>query len=407
MSRMPSASAVIRDFLRNYEMLDRMWRYGIYSPLEILRQSLPGSLVHMLHFIDHVSSTLDRILVFDPALEAILYEQLGDVTRYRMAVDRQDRRHWAGISGYWYRKAADRNPNTGRIQHSLAVLSHSDALQKLFYLTKAFVCVQPLDGRRTIEISFNHWNGLALQRDSMATHFVVAHSVLLTDGSGERLNTLTNDFMSLLPMHIQRPSSRNQHEVYIMSCNIASVLGYGTPVYPHMADLFSKKQSSGTANESSSAMEKEDAIRLTFQILSVLLRYSSFPNAIPGIHISLAFLWRVSFHRSVMESLEATVPWQAVTGFLNSLFSHNTGFSRIQDEKFPIGEYETAPQLPEDFLIWGQVWSQFYYPNNFFKDTSGYGISIDEMDSEEVVRRHRCLWLGVQIAKFGRWITYS
>lgn len=85
-----------------------------------------------------------------------------------------------------------------------------------------------------------------------------------------------------------------------------------------------------------------------------------------------------------MESLEATVPWQAVAGFLNSLFSYNTVFSRIQDEKFPIGEYETAPQLPEDFLIRGQVWSQFYYPNNFFKDTSGYGISIDEMDSEEV-----------------------
>lgn len=419
MSRMPSASAAIRDFLRNYEMLDRMWRYGIYSPLEILRQSLPGSLVHMLHFIDHVSSTLNRILVFDPALEVILYEQLGDVTRYRMAVERQDRKHWAGISRYWYRKAADRNPNIGRIQHSLAVLSHSDALQKLFYLTKAFVCVQPLDGSRaTIDIFFNHWKGLALQRDSMATHFVVAHSVLLTDGSGEQLETLTNDFMSLLPMYIQRPSSRNQHEVYIMSCNIASVLGYGTPVYPHLADLFSKKQSSGTANESTSAMEKEDvsnsptglrsqlklnqafqAIRLTFQTLSVLLRYSNFPNAIPGIHISLAFLWRVSFHRSVMESLEATVPWQAVTGFLNSLFSHNTAFSRIQDEKFPIGEYETAPQLPEDFLIRGQVWSQFYYPDNFFKDISGYGVSIDEMDSEEVVRRHRCLWLGVQIAK--------
>lgn len=252
----------------------------------------------------------------------------------------------------------------------------------------------------------------------MAAQFVIAHRLLLDNFSAERLKALTNDFLSLFPMHIQRPTSRNQHEVYIMSCNIASVLGYGTPVYPQVADLFSKKQSSDAAIESAPAMETEyvsnsptelcsqlklnqafQAIRLTFQTLFVLLRYSNFPNAIPGIHISLAFLWRVSFHRSVMESLEATVPWQAVAGFLNSLFSHNTVFSRIQDEKFPIGEYETAPQLPEDFLIRGQVWSQFYYPNNFFKDTSGYGISIDEMDSEEVVRRHRCLWLGVQIAK--------
>ncbi|CAG8897865.1 unnamed protein product [Penicillium nalgiovense] len=417
-SQMPSARAAIRDVPYDYAMFNRMWRYGIYSPLELLHQNLPGSLGPMLHFIYHVSSTLNRFLEFDPALGVILYEQLGDVTRYHMAAQRQHRKHLAGISRYWYRKAADQNPNLGRIQHSLAVLSHSDALQRLFYLTKAFVSVQPLcHSWATIDIFFDHWKCFTFQRD-MAAHFVIAHRLLLENCSGERLKALTNDFLSLFPMHIQRSTSRNQHEVYIMSCNIASVLGYGTPVYPQVADLFSKKQSTGAANESAPAIETEyvsnsptelcsqlklnqafQAIRLTFQTLFVLLRYSNFPNAIPGIHISLAFLWRVSFHRSVMESLEATVPWQAVAGFLNSLFSYNTVFSRIQDEKFPIGEYETAPQLPEDFLIRGQVWSQFYYPNNFFKDTSGYGISIDEMDSEEVVRRHRCLWLGVQIAK--------
>ncbi|CRL31498.1 unnamed protein product [Penicillium camemberti] len=377
MSQMPSARAAIRDVPYDYAMFNRMWRYGIYSPLELLHQNLPGSLGPMLHFIYHVSSTLNRFLEFDPALGVILYEQQGDVTRYHMAAQRQHRKHLAGISRYWYRKAADQNPNLP--------LCHSWA---------------------TIGIFFDHWEGFTFQRD-MAAHFVIAHRLLLENCSGGRLKGSTNDFLSLFPMHIQRPSSRNQHEVYIMSCNIASALGYGTPIYPQVADLFSKKQSSGSANESAPAMETEylklnqafQEIRLTFQTLLVLLRYSNFPNAIPGIHISLAFLWRVSFHRSIMESLEATVPWQAVAGFLNSLFSHNTVFSRIQDEKFPIGEYETAPQLPEDFLIPGQVWSQFYYPNNFFKDTSGYSISIDEMDSEEVVRRHRCLWLGVQIAK--------
>ncbi|CAG8153670.1 unnamed protein product [Penicillium nalgiovense] len=405
MSQMPSARAAIRDVPYDYSMFNRMWRYGIYSPLELLHQNLPGSLGPMLHFIYHVSSTLNRFLEFDPALGVILYEQLGDVTRYHMAAQRQHRKHLAGISRYWYRKVADQNPNLGRIQHSLAVLSHSDALQRLFYLTKAFVSVQPLcHSWATIDIFFDHWKGFTFQRD-MAAHFVIAHRLLLENCSGERLKALTNDFLSLFPMQIQRPTSRNQHEVYIMSCNIASVLGY-------------EYRRTGAANESAPAMETEyvsngptelcsqlrlnqafQAIRLTFQTLFVLLRFSNFPNAIPGIHISLAFLWRVSFHRSVMEGLEATVPWQAVAGFLNSLFSHNTVFSRIQDEKFPIGEYETAPQLPEDFLIRGQVWSQFYYPNNFFKDTSGYDISIDERDSEEVVRRHRCLWLGVQIAK--------
>ncbi|CAP79488.1 Pc19g00720 [Penicillium rubens Wisconsin 54-1255] len=390
MSQMPSARAAIRDAPYDYAMFNRMWRYGIYSPLELLHQSLPGSLGSMLHFIYHVSSRLNRFLEFDPALGVIF---IGNI--------------WQAYRGIGTERLRTKIPISVESNIILQFCHTPTLFKSLSYLTKAFVSVQPLcHSWATIDIFFDHWKGFTFQRD-MAAHFVIAHRLLLENCSGERLKALTNDFLSLFPMHIQRSTSRNQHEVYIMSCNIASVLGYGTPVYPQVADLFSKKQSSGAANESAPAMETEylklnqafQAIRLTFQTLFVLLRYSNFPNAIPGIHISLAFLWRVSFHRSVMESLEATVPWQAVAGFLNSLFSHNTVFSRIQDEKFPIGEYETAPQLPEDFLIRGQVWSQFYYPNNFFKDTSGYSISIDEMDSEEVVRRHRCLWLGVQIAK--------
>ncbi|CAI7673129.1 unnamed protein product [Penicillium viridicatum] len=354
----------------------------------------------MLDFIDYVSSMLNRFLAFDPALGVVLYEQLGDVTRYRMAIERQDRKHWARISRYWYQKAADRNPNIGRIQHSLAVLSHSDVLQKLFYFTKAFVSVQPYPpghGQATIDIFFDHWNNLTFQHD-MAAHFVIAHSALLVNDSGDRFETSANIFMSLLPRHVQRPRNLNQHEVYIMSCNIASILGYGTPEYQHMADHFSK-QSSGAASESTSVQKRADAIFLAFRTLSVLLRHSKFPNVVLGIHISLAFLWRVSFHRSLMEMLEVAVPWQAVIGFLNSLFSHDTAFSKIEDQTFPVGDYGTAAQLPEDFLIRGQVWSEFYYPESFFKDASGYGISLDELDQEEVVRKNRCLWLGVQIAK--------
>ncbi|CAI7613009.1 unnamed protein product [Penicillium viridicatum] len=245
-SQMPSASAAIRNVPFNHAMFDRMWRYGIYSPLELLHRNLSETLVHMLDFIDYVSSTLNRFLAFDPALGVVLYEQLGDVTRYRMAIERQDRKHWARITRYWYQKAADRNPNIGRIQHSLAVLSHSDVLQKLFYLTKAFVSVQPYPpGQATIDIFFDHWKNLHFQHD-MAAHFVIAHSALLVNDSGDRFKTSANIFMSLLPRHVQRPRSLNQHEVYIMSCNIASILGYGTPEYQHMADHFSK-QNSGAA----------------------------------------------------------------------------------------------------------------------------------------------------------------
>lgn len=265
----PSASATIRDLPHKYTMFDRMGRYGIFSLVKLLYQSLPGSSVHLLHFADYASKVLKRFLVLDPALGVMLFESLGDVARCCMAVERLYRKQWADISRYWYHKAADRNPSTGRIQHSLAVLSHYDPLQKLFHLMKALLSVQPLPighARLTIDAFFGHWNALPLQSGGMVSHFVVAHGVLFTNGPRERLETLANEFMSLLPMHIRRPRSQNQHEVYIMSCNIASLFGYSTYTYKDIADLLSREQSRGIANASTSARSQADVSNIPIDL---------------------------------------------------------------------------------------------------------------------------------------------
>lgn len=154
MSQMPSARAAIRDVPYDYAMFNRMWRYGIYSPLELLHQNLPGSLGPMLHFIYHVSSTLNRFLEFDPALGVILYEQQGDVTRYHMAAQRQHRKHLAGISRYWYRKAADQNPNLVE-SNILLQFGHTPTLFKdCFILPKhSLVCSHSATAGRPLAFS--------------------------------------------------------------------------------------------------------------------------------------------------------------------------------------------------------------------------------------------------------------
>jgi hypothetical protein len=93
-----------------------------------------------------------------------------------------------------------------------------------------------------------------------------------------------------------------------------------------------------------------------------------------------------------MENLGTKVPWRAITRFLNGLVTPDAAFLKIEDEPFPTADDGAAPVLPEDYLIRGQVWSQLYYPNRFFKD--GLGDSIDEVET----RTRRCLWLGVRIA---------
>ena len=60
-----------------------------------------------------------------PAFEDVWIERLGDIFRYRMAIedtDRTDRRAWAGMARYWYSKASNKSPTAGIFYHHLAIL---------------------------------------------------------------------------------------------------------------------------------------------------------------------------------------------------------------------------------------------------------------------------------------------
>lgn len=419
MCQHPSVSLDVKNVPKKYEMSDRMWRYGIYSLLNILRQSLPGSLKYMLCFIETVSSILKRLILSNSELGDSLFEQLGDVARYGMFAEKLNREYWNVISRCWYQKAADRNPDSGRIQHHLGVLSQPDPLQTLFFLTKALISAQPFPGSRvTVGRFFNDWPNLALQENSMATYFIAAHYVLLRGDSTGRFMTFINGFLSLLPSYMEHHGHQRQHTVYVMSCNFASVFGYHNPAFMAVGSSQSQSGHTSQTNESGPANQKQacvsncsinqpayptkqalQGVHLTFRTLSVLLQYSNGHNSVPAIHVSLAFLWGLTCHHPFMESLEARVPWRAITRFLNSLITPNDDFPKIEDASFPAADDGAALQLPEDFLIRGQTWSQLYYPKGFFNG-SGDSISI-EVDSEVKIRRYRCLWLGVQLAMVG------
>mgnify|MGYP001658209021 CR=1 FL=1 len=232
MCQYPSASESIRCLPKKYAMSGRMWQYGIHSLLDILRQDLPQTLEHILFFIETVSSILKRLILSNSALGDSLFEQLGDLALYRVVVEKSNREDWQVIPRYWYQKAADRNPDSGQVQHQLAASSRSDPLQTLFYLTKALISVQPfLHSWVTVGRFFDRWDTFALQHTTMATSFIAAHYVLLTGDPFGRFMTLANGFLSLLPSYIQGYDYQGQHTVYIMSCNFASVFHYGEPAF--------------------------------------------------------------------------------------------------------------------------------------------------------------------------------
>src|SRR5436190_19960734 len=105
----------------------------------------------MLTFIYLAYSMMALLYETVPAFSDTWVECLGDLGRYRMAIeegDVRDREVWTNVSRFWYSKGADRSPTVGRLYHHLAILERPNVLQQLFYYFKALTVGQPFTSAR-------------------------------------------------------------------------------------------------------------------------------------------------------------------------------------------------------------------------------------------------------------------
>ncbi|KAL3452870.1 hypothetical protein BJX65DRAFT_156559 [Aspergillus insuetus] len=438
----PIVDPFLKGLAQKYSMPARLWRHGIQAFLELLRRRLPDSSEYMLTFIHFAYSTMVLLKETAPAFEESWIECLGDIARYRMLVEEADFREqevWVRIARYWYNEAADKNPDVGRIQHHLAVLGRPDIVQQLFYYTKSLVCNRPFDGtRESIFLIFNpslKGSRTAHHLPGVITAFVAAHGYLFTGELSSQLMSTCDEFLSSLSQYAGRMGSAFKvHGVYIVSCNFAAVLEYAAP-RALLPDEFRETSSQPNSVEDiypwshrywtpvgdikpieSDFLASRDSKTisplvfhgscLAFQTLSIMLGQIGNKNIFPSLHISLAFLWCLTRTPSGMKHVEVVVPWKQITGFLNTLIRNFTDFALVEASGFPVQTEDKW--LPEDFLIRGQVWSQRLYPAGFFTNApnADEGRNL-EPPSRDLSRMHRCLWLGVRLAKFNRWMTYD
>ena len=144
----PSATLAVRRLAIKYAMPARHWRHGIHCFLELLRNRLPDSLDHMLAFIYLAYSMMTLLYETVPAFEETWIECLGDLGRYRMAIEDDDIRD----REVRYLKASDRSPETGRLYHHLAILARPNALQQSFLL-QIIVCSSTLCGSKRVDLT--------------------------------------------------------------------------------------------------------------------------------------------------------------------------------------------------------------------------------------------------------------
>ncbi|KAI9732205.1 MAG: hypothetical protein M1834_004302 [Cirrosporium novae-zelandiae] len=428
-SQHPSASPALRKLAAKYVMPARMWRHGIHSFLEVLRHRLPESLDHMLSFIYLAYSMMALLYETVPTYEDTWIECLGDLGRYRMAIeddDIRDREIWTGVSRFWYSKAADKNPNVGRLYHHLAILARPVALQQLYFYTRSLTCVQPFQSAResilTLLNPILEANEPAYYRlQPVETTFIRTHAIMFTQGSDNAYMENVLKLPQLFDDHINRVTAKFKEQgPWVAIANHAAFFEYGlsdaifTRAYDkrlgHQVGSTEIKSQPDSARRSLETIKR--ASKLCFDIFSRILLRLGDKNIHNYLHITLVFLCSLASVEEAMKLIESDIPWNTLASFLNTLIVPGKAIlARAQKPGFPLPQNEPGRPLPEDYAIRGQIWAQWYYPDDWFEKDGKPKVDEEErsfdLPSMAEPRLERILHLAFRIASFKKWLIYD
>ncbi|KAK0737508.1 hypothetical protein B0T21DRAFT_383465 [Apiosordaria backusii] len=424
-SQHPSASPALRRLASKYAMPARMWRHGIHSFLELLRHRLPASLEHMLMFIYLAYSMMALLYETVPAFEDTWIECLGDLGRYRMAIeddDIRDRETWTAVSRHWYSKASDKAPTTGRLYHHLAILARPNALQQLYYYTKSLCVPIPFgSARESIMTLFDPimapTPNQQQSRLSVAEFaFVKVHAIMFSGKQMEKLHSTMDDFLQSLDSQITRSSRKWLEAGYHMGIsNCCNLVGYGneanpiakaTKQSPSADDEAQDQPMQGSGIDSPAPEELGSALKLFSRTYDIVSRRDGDPNVLPFLHVTLVFVYHLTFYPEAIRYVAPEFSWKRTASMMNTLLGFFKNYSRIEGSALPRSESQRP--LPEDYAMRGLAWADRVSPSDCFSNEK---IDDDEkyfeVASMAEERKERVLWLGHKIATSNKWLRYN
>jgi len=377
-SQHPSASPALKRLAAKYSMPARMWKHGIHSFLELLRCRLPSSREYMRTFIYFAYHMMALLFETVPSFEETWIECLGDLGRYRMAIEDDDPRErdiWAGISQYWYRMAADRAPGVGRLYHHLAILARSEPFQQVYYYCRSFTCVQLFPSARESVLAvfdpiFNR-SSTSAPIPRIDTFYTKLHGIIFLKRQLEDFNSVMHNFLELLDNHIMRSGIKwRELGAWLAISNIGALFEHGfnnsvlrrlfkeSVVHLCRENDASKpdnietqslsSRNSPTPSSSTEAIPEPDpsskrafncSLDLTMLTLKIVLQRQYDKNILAHIHILLAFLVtladiHVSMQNPYVDNILNRVPWSELCSYTTTLANSEDFGSRFKTTSF-------------------------------------------------------------------------
>ncbi|KAJ8065089.1 hypothetical protein OCU04_005802 [Sclerotinia nivalis] len=310
-----------------------------------------------------------------PTFEDIWIECLGDLARYRMAIeddDIRDREIWTG----WYSKASNKVSTIGRLYHHLAILARPNALQQLYYYAKSLCTVLPFTSARESILTLfdsvlNAENGQGQYRlPPLDTAFIRAYAHLFTNRTMDRFDIAVKKFLMLLDSQIGCVTKKFLEQGYqIFISNTVAVLSFGSKdnsvmkvIVPAVADK-TDVQREGTEDETSPSMVAfRYTERLNNSAFDIVLRRIGDLNCFSYIYCFFVFIYCISHFSGAMDILASVFPWKSLAIYLNILFGLGINLDCIQNDNFPLPEKDDIRPFPEDYVMWGLLYAEKLYP---------------------------------------------
>jgi len=235
-SQHPSATRPLRELADKYSMAARMWKYGIHGLLELLRYCLPESIEWMLEFIYIAYSMITLLYETVVVFKATWIECMGDLARYRMAIEEDDmsiRDIWIGVARFWYVQASELDPGVGRLFHHRAVLARSYLLEQVALYCLSLTTIQPFLGtndsiHNIFSIVSSRPESLKYRCSTTDIGFIRCHGLAYTSpGSPDTQKTIV-DFLREMEDRIKEsPMQWKREGVFYALINISSIFKYG------------------------------------------------------------------------------------------------------------------------------------------------------------------------------------
>lgn len=374
-SQHPSASPALRRLAAKYAMPARLWRHGIHSFLELLRIRLPDTLDHMLAFLYLAYSMMALLYETVPAFKKTWAECLGDLARYRMAIEEEDVRDpeaWTEVSKQWYLQHSDNQPATGRLYHHLAILARPNAFQQLFLYGKALSVPQPFTAAR--ESILTLFGPVLDPKQSKrfspaAMAYVKANAILFLHNNREDFGPSCVEFTSLLDNHISFAAQDFLEQGYCIAIsNITALLGFGSPESIFVSIVSGQTIPESTLGSTAAAdvLMFEESLHLFNNTISLILQRVEDPNILPFLHVVMVFIEYMSEFPSAMKLLQDGFPLTKLVVVLNTLVcAHNT-YERIEREDRPQPKMDNFRPCPEEVAMRGLFWTSRYFPHGWF-----------------------------------------